>query len=79
MVRNLQATKVSLDYRKELVKGWEAVSLFALSLGLAVHWRTVSFEKTNEILAVFVQECYEEKGVQGFFPRFRGNLRLAWE
>ena len=92
MVRNLQATKVSPHYRNELVKGWEAVSLYILSLGLAVQWRTVSFEKTNEILVGFVQDCYEKKGVkgfrvakhgvlavQGFFPRFRGHLRLAWE
>ena len=90
--RDLQATKLSPEYRRELVRGWNALLYFLASSSSSINWKSVSFESANNILVRFVQEKYAEMGAKGFrpakhsllavqtfFPRFKGKLRLAWE
>ena len=90
--RNLHATRLSYGYRVDLQKGWLAVSAHVVRLGRKVDWKTLSVKDANDILVDFVQFIYRSRGnkgfreakhgvlaVQSYFPRFRKQLREAWE
>ena len=90
--RNLQRTRLSKSYTKELDRGWMVLRMYCLKiLGFVLVLSDLSEDAVNDLLVVFIQRAYEHSrahfhlikhavlAVQIRRPNLRGRLRRAWE